>query len=124
MGYTHYWRRNDDFTENEWSEIKKVFNQLHSKWGGLLRGGLGEGEPECTDEVIRFNGDSTIGHDHGTFSLSKEHQDFNFCKTAGKPYDIVVVTFLASVDSIISDRKRFRISSDGGDEVFTHALDR
>jgi hypothetical protein len=126
MGYTHYWHQNDDFTDNEWSEIKKVFNQLHTLWGEDLRGGLGEGHPECTDEVVRFNGVRALWFDHETFSLNKKAPESGFgcCKTNRKPYDIVVVTLLAHVDQIISDRKRFRISSDGGDEVFTQALDR
>jgi hypothetical protein len=61
--------------------------------------------PEVTDELIRFNGIGSNGHE--TFHLPKTMEPghpstgkkyrSNFCKTARKPYDAVVCAILLSM---------------------------
>lgn len=65
MGYTHYWQRPRVIPDETFRQIKSDFERLIlplSNAGVELADGLGEGIPEITDEVIRFNGLSECGH--------------------------------------------------------------
>lgn len=69
-------------------------------------------QPEVSDTQIRFNGVGNDGHE--TFILRKKidkEDQFNFCKTAHKPYDTAVglVLLIAKKHSPNS----IRVSSDG-----------
>ena len=75
-----------------------------------------EKDPEFTAELIRFNGKSGEGHE--TFLLTADPSDFNFCKTAQKPYDIVVVAILC----LLAHRTNVEVSSDGGISDWTDGL--
>jgi len=57
--------------------------------------------------MIRFNGKDDEGHE--TFMLTPDPSDFNFCKTAQKPYDLVVVAILC----LLAHRTDTGVSSDG-----------
>ena len=80
----------------------------------IIRNGWGEGEPYvapavpqlpssdnttlATDEwspdgkdIIWFNGDADDGLDHETFLVDLTETGRNFCKTARKPYDTLVL---------------------------------
>jgi hypothetical protein len=51
---------------------------------------------------------------HETFYISPRYtKEWNFCKTARKPYDTVVVAFLVMLNDVNPD---FTWSSDGEDE--------
>lgn len=58
----------------------------------------GTGEPEFTEEDISFNGDQQGDLYHESFVIQRVSNDranekglvFNFCKTARKPYDLMV----------------------------------
>ena len=106
MGYTHYWKgevKND-------KGLKDALKIL------ILRGideGVLDSDPDVsniTNKYLRFNG---IGEDgHETFHLSfGKATDFDFCKTARKPYDKYVVGALSIVKKFSSDS--FSWSSDG-----------
>ena len=65
MGYTHYWQRPRVIPDAFFRPIKNDFEKLIlplSDAGIELAGGLGEGIPEITDDVIRFNGLNECGH--------------------------------------------------------------
>jgi len=66
--------------------------------------------PKVSDTLIRFNG---IGQDaHETLYIEKRPKsEFNFCKTARKPYDLAVGLILLVIAKHAP--VEFRISSDG-----------
>jgi len=79
----------------------------------------GEGNPKLVNGVW-FNG---VGENaHETFALGKtpirEHcnpacRGFNFCKTANKPYDLIVVACLCVLQHHLG--KQVEVSSDGNE---------
>lgn len=100
----------------------------------LIRGGDGKGEPHITDTIIRFNGDESTGMDHETFILELFDMSFNydqeqmskdgvfsFCKTARKPYDLLVCISLMVAKHHLG--KDFKISSDGGLDEWKPAIE-
>ena len=100
MGYTHYWNNKPSFSENSrpWkSFIKDTQNLLLApKSLELVRQefNLPDMIPIVDNDRVVFNG---IGEDgHETFAISREGtSDFNFCKTAYKPYDKIVTAVLS-----------------------------
>lgn len=64
-------------------------------------------EPVFSEHEIRFNGVWDLGHE--TFYLSTKRSDFEFCKTARKPYDTVVVAILC----LLHHHTEIEVSSDG-----------
>ena len=84
-----------------------------------LHNGLGEGVPEFTEERICFNGDASKGLDHETFYIGRDNSEerdrdgglhFEFCKTARKPYDLMVQISMLRLKHHFPESK---ISSDG-----------
>ena len=97
MGYTHYWEFNGSHTPEQLSSAIAACNKIVRKtkvrlgdWAGGRKG------PDLRKDLCRFNG---YGDDaHETFSLSPETaMGFQFCKTAYKPYDLVVVACLVAL---------------------------
>jgi hypothetical protein len=71
--------------------------------------GIDIADEEYGDDKIVFNG---VGADaHETFFVSADGVDFNFCKTAQKPYDIAVTASLIHAKKVFGDN--IKISSDG-----------
>lgn len=115
MGYTHYFPQQRAFTDQEWIDLcaaafiaidyaSKNFNIE------IQRDYDDEAKPEINDEHIWLNGVGDEGHE--TFYITKDKMDgFNFCKTAQKPYDMVVGLILLSAHQIAPDA--LDISSDG-----------
>lgn len=119
MGYTHYWKINQIHGQAKKNELKyklailecskivKAYYKEHGEISGYTAhcklgeyGGLnvnGKGEDAHEDFEMREH-----------FS---ENKDFNFCKTARKPYDIVVTACLALLKHRLGDA--FTVSSDG-----------
>lgn len=90
MGYTRYWKRTDkEITEDFVAEVNEILEECKAH-GIIIRGGFGEGEPEVSTERIWLNGNGETNLDHETFYLENEKSDFEFCKTARKPYDFAV----------------------------------
>lgn len=65
------------------------------------RGFDGTGEPIITDDRIVLNGDAEAGQEHEPLVIERVFQGrvrdrlgFFFCKTNGKPYDLLVVAAL------------------------------
>ena len=100
MGYTHYVRQPQGIEPTTFARLSQEAARVASiAWSEDLAGaGIcfeydePDKDPEFTPESIRFNGKDGEGHE--TFMLTPAPQDFNFCKTAQKPYDIVAVACL------------------------------
>ena len=96
MGYTHYWK-NKGFSDEQWNQIGsaalRIFTEAKAQGIDIAReSDRPSDSPEITTEEIIFNGIGDDGHE--TFYLSKFASDFEFCKTAYKHYDAVVVAIL------------------------------
>jgi hypothetical protein len=117
MGYTHYWYLNNDADEeilkSKYAEllpiVKKITEESHIRL-----------ESSLSEEYIHFNGIEGDGHEdflwfpgHRTkFNMVLGNQNFSFCKTARKDYDVVVVAILCAIQRIYGD-ELVKISSDG-----------
>ena len=113
MGYTHYWRQHFDFEDAQWLDIMEAAKPMLYESDIPL-----EYDVICLD-YIAFNGVGADGHETCYIRrIRNEGKDgFGFCKTARKPYDIVVVEFLKMVREVAGE-KTLELSSDGGPEVF------
>ena len=150
MGYTHYW--NCNFTAiKDPAELESKFKSavdiiktalkkirknpfLHRGQAGggydevpcIICGGLGIGDPEITNTGIWFNGNEETEMDHETFSIQidpENEEDYcNFCKTARKPYDLLVCIALLAFRDAFHDPKIFSFSSDGDDDEWATAI--
>ncbi len=87
----------------------------------VLCGGHGTGKPVINTKVIYFNGDESKDLDHETFyfPFTGEDFNFNFCKTARKPYDFMVCITLLSLKNNVTG---FSFSSDGDKEDWEPAV--
>lgn len=131
MGYTHYWTQTRDFTPEEMGDIagavRKIIAEASGKPGVhnyddrppvplVICGSDGTGEPVLTKEKIAFNGQGP-DLDHETFYIEATREapyaggqlGWAFCKTAQKPYDVVVTAVL----TMLATTYGFRVSSDG-----------
>jgi hypothetical protein len=122
MGYTHYWRNGANASaENEaYGRALEVAGQIVRSSRDILAGADGTGRPEIGDGLV-FNG---IGDEsHETFYLpanAQELTDFDFCKTACKPYDVVAVAVLCTIAHVAPGC--LAVSSDGQPEDWTEGL--
>ena len=110
-GYTHYWDH-EGFEDDEWKKLVKAAKQIVSKAKKdkiEIAGGDGSGKPTFSDKVISLNGKGDDGHE--TLRITKAAQGAEFCKTAEKEYDPVVVSILAAAKKL---NKTFKPRSDGG----------
>lgn len=127
MGYTHYFRQKRDLTDAEWNKlavaVKSLINSVSNEVPVRFEDDSAKA-PLIDDELIRFNGVEDDGHE--TFILTRtkrakydyESQDeydsegaFNFCKTARKPYDVLVTAILLAAQHITDGA--WDVSSDG-----------
>ena len=86
---------------------------------GLSDGTGDRGTKPVTTGGITFNG--FVDDAHETFSLpakANQMSDFEFCKTAQKPYDVVVVASLARLSEVAG----ITVSSDGSAEDWEHGV--
>jgi hypothetical protein len=88
-----------DFITTNKSEVYKIC------------GGLGEGKPIFNESEVWFNGDRAQNLDHETFNIHWRCSETSFCKTARKPYDLLVCFALLTFAEILSEA--FTFSSDG-----------
>jgi hypothetical protein len=103
------------FTDAQWAAFTKAARKLLASTKIPLAGPNGEPgtKPEIDDHWVAFNG---VGEDaHETAAVEREANEFEFCKTAEKPYDEVVVEFYKLVRKHLPSTP---LSSDGGKEVF------
>jgi hypothetical protein len=80
----------------------------------IVNGSGDEGtSPEINDRRIFLNGEEDESCE--TFNLTKDEQDFEFCKTRQYPYDEIVVAIMREAMEI---NPTFNPRSDGGMAVF------
>ncbi len=123
MGYTHYWTRPATIPQSQWdaftNDVRAILASLPQRTstaGGYyadaplaLADWDGKSAPVVTDSDVRFNG---AGEElsHESFTLSRIGERRDFCKTARKPYDVVVVAVLTALAARV---RRATWSSDG-----------
>ena len=136
MGYTHYWRQHRDFNDTEWRVITRLAKLITADGLGVLahhpdaiNGDEYYGEKEddvfiIDNEQIRFNGIGEDGHETFLITKKKPEEDFQFCKTARKPYDKYVVAVLCAIYHVYLQMEKtvMNISSDGNTEDWTEGL--
>ena len=109
MGYTHYFNFKEDiktFSENVLKDINRISNDYKS----IIRYESDSVEkPLITTTEIHLNGIEDDGYE--TFILTSNAIDFNFCKTAEKPYDLPVCEILLILKHYYKDN--FDLRSDG-----------
>lgn len=142
MGYTHYWTPKK-FNQKQWDKFLNTCIKLKNNLPKTTdtAGGYSEDEPlliggnEPTDKpifnnnMVWFNGQTpkelrdefNLGHE--TFVIENINtggvNDWNFCKTARKPYDLLVCACLIAAHKYLG----FRISSDGSLNDWKPAFD-
>ena len=112
MGYTHYWEppKIKDGNFAKFSQACKAAFCEVQKLGVKVAFELDSSRPPSfTREAVRFNGVGDEGHE--TFYVSPHDRSW-FCKTARKPYDILVVACLCLLEHITGAT----VSSDGDRE--------
>jgi len=124
-GYTHYWEQSRDFLPEEWSTIvaaaKKIIRAAKGKGITIVDGsGKAGSRPVLNSKEIWLNGEGEEGHE--TFHLTQKKGEWDFCKTARKPYDAVVVSILAIAKKV--GRDAIDVSSDGGASAIRKILAR
>jgi len=119
MGFTQYWecKRGLD-TEKFKAYVKDVKKVLEGVDIICHENDMPETPPTIKDDLIRFNGKGEDGHE--TFMITPEPSDFEFCKTARKPYDKYVVACLILAKFHFGDA--IEISSDGDLEDWEDGL--
>lgn len=123
MGYTHYWyKANKLKNPAQWALLASDCRRLVRGLGIPLADGSGQegSSPTIEQGKISFNGVGPQRHE--TFYLSREiMSDFNFCKTAQKPYDMAVMCCL------VAAKERFpvlEVHSDGKMDDWAPAIAR
>ncbi len=98
MGYTHYWSNKGAMSDSEWEAItdaaRQIIGRARSAYFITLAFESDEPtrKPVVSKTAIRFNGIGDDGHE--TFCIGPDGTEFEFCKTAQKDYDPVVVAIL------------------------------
>lgn len=148
MGYTHYWTPVAYAPAEKKERFDKFFEICTKLYKNLpkdikIAGGMGTGKPkfgeffiekerhlpvgQSTPEWITknhgrcvwFNGTSKDGSDHETFAIFEDESEWSFCKTARKPYDLLVCACLIAARLILD----YKISSDGREPEWIEAFE-
>ena len=119
MGYTHYFYTKE-FTDEDktgWKKALPIVKDILTRHANLIQyESDNRRKPVANQKMIRFNGIGEEGHETFLINAEKEQNDwgsdptFAFCKTARKPYDIVVCEVLLALNAFLPNLK---ISSDG-----------
>ena len=120
MGYTHYFETVETIDKNTWKQITDGFGKILTTTNVRICGSDGHTDTpiKINENLISFNGFSSDSHE--TMVLQREKSDWNFCKTAMKPYDEVVVALLSLVMTLTDNVK---VSSDGEIEDWKEGKD-
>jgi len=113
MGYTHYWKQTESFTDDAWRTLGRVIEHVENNTGVPIETS-NKHLPIYTDDYLGFNGVGDDGHEY--FSLERDWEGAmisDFCKTARKPYDVYVVALLHAASQV---NPGFSWSSDGDDK--------
>ena len=123
MGYTHYFQtkkikgqaeKNEKLflkTLKDCNKVIKAYYKLNKGTSASLSG-YSAHAPLGKYGGIEVNGKGSNAHEHFTIREHfNENFEFNFCKTARKPYDLVVVACLSILKFHLGPA--FEVSSDG-----------
>lgn len=136
MGYTRYWKIWDKLDSEKFKNYSQTCKIVCEEWekrqieyylseGNSLElaehktkicGWDGRGYPIFSDTEISFNGclpdnDDLPDLSHETFSIGIQNKEFNWCKTARKPYDSYV--FICLFIAMKTFGEEFMFTSDG-----------
>lgn len=147
MGYTNYWSWKIPIADERkfaaWSQdTQHLIDYLIAPGRELPRyiyqfdppdrvnrpyricGPNGNGKPVITGILVTFNGDVSSEDDYEPFSISLQELEtanpFSFCKTAMKPYDLLVMSSLVRFAHYFPAT---RLWSDGEEEAITIGLE-
>jgi hypothetical protein len=121
MGYTHSWEGPVNCSVPRWEKLQEDLQKVMAARGIPLADGSGDRGtvPRVRGREICFNGVGAQAHE--TFAISHgQNREFGFCKTAQKPYDIIVVAALVIVKEYNPD---FIVSSDGDEAELQDGVD-
>lgn len=119
MGYTHYFKQTKDVDDKAWEQIckftKKILKQEIEKGIPLESNGTSKTMVSKKSGFINFN-----GVDDETFLVEqRSDKQFNFTKTARRPYDMAVMRTLLIIEHFAP--QHFDIGSDGSAEEWIPA---
>ena len=118
MGYSHYWNIPQKIPEKEFRELQvtalQIVNTAAMDFNIIADIEVGTHGHDLFIVVRGINSD-----DHEPFFLEPSAYKFNFCKTARKPYDTIVVAILAYAEG----RKLLTWSSDGDSDDHAKGFD-
>ena len=112
MGYTHYYNIDNCGKQDEigYEKSLPIIRKVLKKYNNRIQKECDDDKkPVCTKKNVRFNGIGDDGHEIFYFNI-KDAGHFTFCKTARKPYDIVVCEVLLILNAYCP---HMTISSDG-----------
>jgi hypothetical protein len=109
MGYTHYWTQTRSFTPQEMRRVVSAVQDIVKASGVAIAGWDGSGSPEFTVETIGFNGKDDESCETFRINAEIEGNGWAFCKTRGRPYDVVVTACL----TVLAAKHGFKLGSDG-----------
>lgn len=133
MGYTHYWYRAPELPVEKWmlfaEDVGKILAVARAN-GIALGDGHGRGHPEVDVDGVCYNGAEP--NDYETFYIERVFSEsyrqaddagrlFAFCKTARKPYDVVVTACLIALQKRFADL--VKVTTDGNDSDWQAARD-
>lgn len=116
MGYTHYGGGCVACANEVWAKVIADCKKIVEAAKIPLAGSNGMGKPFFGGNRICFNGKGIAAHE--TFEVVRP-RGFGFCKTAQKPYDIVVCGCLIVLKHHIPE---FKPGSDGDAEDWADAI--
>lgn len=134
MGYTHYWYRKPKLPKDKFdafvADVRVILDACKAK-GILVQYEFDDAKPaELTDKCVRFNGVGNDGHETFVIDLDfgkskpssqEEGREFDFCKTAYKPYDLAVTACLVAAKHHFGDD--IKVSSDGEEQDWGNAFE-
>lgn len=94
MGYTHYWKKVNEITDEHVDFVNRIIDLYEKESGKKIVNGLGEEgtHPTVTTELISLNGEEDQGCE--TLYLKPGEEGLQFCKTDRRKYDAVVCAVL------------------------------
>ena len=95
MGYSHYWKIEEDMTVQEFKHLQSIAAKIAEASDAPVGLSINTHPlyPSITVEGMASDA-------HETFYLTPKAVKFEFCKTARKPYDEVVVGILDYADAL------------------------
>ncbi len=119
MGYTHYWRLAEVSQHStRWKAAVQQMAAVIAASPVPLAGGDGSGTPDVDEASVCFNGVNPDDYETFAFEISS---GFHFCKTANRPYDIVVTACLAIAKDVFGNE--IQVTSDGDPRDWVAGVD-